>query len=216
MAGNYNSGAYYPFSQDPNSSFGKIIRIFDENNSEVYSIGHRNPQGLFVRQKNDLLISTEHGPRGGDEININLNPDNVIIENYGWPISSYGEHYDGKYRKHAPLNKSHVDFGFIEPIKYFTPSIAISELIKIPQSFNKKFTNDFFVSALGWKLQMHEGDLSIHHIRFNDTFTEIVYEDVIPIGERIRDMLYIKNNNAVLLLLESVPSLGLLKLDGAP
>ena len=204
-------------SQNKNSIFGKIISVNKKTkNFDIISMGSRNPQGLYYDNTKDVIIHTEHGPRGGDEININLNPDNVIIENYGWPISSYGEHYDGKYRKHAPLNKSHVDFGFIEPIKYFTPSIGISELIKIPQSFNKKFTNDFFVSALGWKLQMHEGDLSIHHIRFNDTFTEIVFEDVIPIGERIRDMLYIKNNNAVLLLLESVPSLGLLKLDGAP
>ena len=41
------------------------------------------------------------------------------MPNYGWPISSYGDHYDGRTRKEAPLNKSHSKFGFIEPIKYF-------------------------------------------------------------------------------------------------
>ena len=73
----------------------------------MFTLGHRNPQGLFYDKKNKIILETEHGPQGGDEINIlrkNLN--------YGWPISSYGEHYDGKFRKNAPLNKSHIEFGF--------------------------------------------------------------------------------------------------------
>ena len=100
-------------------------------------------------KKNDVIISTEHGPRGGDEININLKTDNETIENFGWPISSYGVHYDGIERKEAPLYKSHKDHGFIEPIKYFVPSIAISEIIKIPKTFNEEFINDFFIGSMG-------------------------------------------------------------------
>ena len=76
----------------------------------------------------DYILSTEHGPHGGDEINLNLNT--KIIKNFGWAISSYGEHYGGKdspvnkskYKKY-PLHKSHKDYNFIEPIKYFVPSI---------------------------------------------------------------------------------------------
>ena len=109
------------------------------------------------------------------------------------------------------MHKSHKDYGFIEPIKYYTPSIAISEIVKIPSTFNEKFTNDFFIGALGHKGQMDEGDQSIHHIRFNKNFDQIIFEDIIPIGERIRDMIFIKEKNTVLMVLESIPAIGVLK-----
>ena len=91
-------------------------------------MGHRNPQGLYYNEKNNYLLEAEHGPEGGDEINfIDLNKDDV--PNYGWAISSYGEHYGGKnasfnkkkYIKY-PLHKSHTEHGYIEPVKYFDPS----------------------------------------------------------------------------------------------
>ena len=74
-------------------------------------MGHRNPQGLLF-DKNNIILETEHGPKGGDEINLinlgELNNDN--IPNYGWPIASAGEHYrdpnGDKYEKY-PLHKSH-------------------------------------------------------------------------------------------------------------
>ncbi len=200
-------------AQDKNSIFGKIISIdIKSKDYEIIAMGSRNAQGLFYDKNKNVIIHTEHGPIGGDEININVNPDNKIVENYGWPISSYGEHDDGKFRKEAPLHKSHKDYGFIEPIKYFTPSIAISEITKIPITFNEKFTNDFFVGALGYKWQLDEGDQSIHHIRFNENYSEIIFEDIIPIGERIRDMIFIKENNIILMVLESIPAIGVLKM----
>ena len=67
---------------------------------------------------------------GGDEININISPDEEI-ENYGWAVSSYGEHYgypdrdNSKLYEIAPLNKSHKKYGFTEPLKFFNPSIAL-------------------------------------------------------------------------------------------
>ena len=204
---------YMLLAQDKNSIFGKIISIdLQSKDYEIISMGSRNAQGLYYDENRNIIIHTEHGPKGGDEININFNLDNKIIENYGWPISSYGEHYDGKFRKEAPLHKSHKDYGFIEPIKYYTPSIAISEIVRIPITFNEKFTNDFFVGALGYKSQIDEGDRSIHHIRFNESFNQIIFNDVIPIGERIRDMIFIKEKNIVLMVLESIPAIGVLKL----
>jgi hypothetical protein len=200
-------------AQDKNSIFGKIISIdLKSKDYEIIAMGSRNAQGLYYDKNKNVIIHTEHGPIGGDEININFHPDNKIVENYGWPISSYGEHDDGKFRKEAPLHKSHKDYGFIEPIKYYTPSIAISEIAKIPITFNKKFTNDFFVGALGYKWQLDEGDQSIHHIRFNENFDQIIFEDIIPIGERIRDMIFIKENNTILMILESIPAIGVLKI----
>ena len=152
--------------QDENSFFGKIL-FQDFNSSEpiIFSKGHRVNQGLVV--VDNLILATEHGPKGGDEIN-----KIEFSENYGWPISSYGEHQDGKFRKEAPLHKSHKDYGFIEPIKYYIPSIAISEIVRIPITFDEKFANDFFIGALGFKSQINTGSLSIHHIRFNENFDQ--------------------------------------------
>ena len=137
-------------AQDQNSINGKILKI-DLNNAnfEIISMGHRNPQGLYYDRNNGYIIEAEHGPQGGDEINIielNFNSrDN--IQNYGWPVVSAGEHYGGrteknkqKYKKY-PLIKSHLDMGFIEPLKSFVPSIGISEIVKIKE-------NNYVVSSL--------------------------------------------------------------------
>jgi len=197
-------------AQDKKSFFGKIISIdLTTKDYELISMGHRNAQGLYYNNKEDLIVSTEHGPRGGDEINVNKNPDTSKIENYGWPISSYGEHYD-KTAKPALL-QSHKDYGFEEPIKYYKPAIGISQIIKIPSDFNKKFTNDFFVGAMG--NLSYEGDLSIHHIRFDKDFNNIIFEEIIPLGERVRDMIYVKEEKIVLIVLENTPSIGVLKIS---
>ena len=162
--------------QNLNSLYGKIITIdLDTKKIDILSIGHRNPQGLFYDVKNDILFSTEHGPQGGDEINVNVSPNLNKIKNFGWAISSYGEHYgfdDGwseKIKKEtdliddlykvAPLNKSHKDFGFEEPIKYFTPSIGITEILKVKN--NKSDIHKLLVSSLGWN---KEADIMTLHI----------------------------------------------------
>ena len=197
-------------AQNKKSMFGKIFSINLKTKShELVSMGHRNPQGLFYDKKNDVIISTEHGPRGGDEININLKTDNETIENFGWPISSYGVHYGGVETKEAPLYKSHKDHGFIEPIKYFVPSIAISEIIKIPKTFNEEFINDFFIGSMG--TFVGEGDLSIHHIRFNSKFDTIDFEDIIPIGQRVRDLILLEKQKVVISILENTPAIAFLK-----
>ena len=68
----------------------------------------------------------------------------------------------------------------------------------------------FFIGALGYQYQINEGDQSIHHIRFNENFNKIIFEDVIPIGERIRDMIFIKEKNTVLMILETIPAIAAL------
>jgi|TARA_Y100000310_G_scaffold249066_1_gene255072 hypothetical protein len=203
-------------AQDKTNVIGKIIEIdIDTQKTKIISMGHRNSQGLYYDNLNDVIISTDHGPQGGDEINI-YNFHNGDIENYGWPISSYGEHYGGKsnlnkskYKK-APLYKSHKKYGFVEPIKYYDPSIAINEITKIPQSFNEKYTNDFFIASLGYREQISEGDCSIHHVRFDKNYNQIIFENIIPIGERIRDMIYIEKLKKIFLFLENTASIGIL------
>ena len=198
--------------QNENSIFGKIIMINKKSKKfKIISKGHRNPQGLIYNNKKKYIISTEHGPKGGDEVNlIKIGKENQI-PNYGWPISSYGDHYDGKFKKEAPLKKSHKKFGFIEPIKYFTPSIAISELVDVTNIFGNGVNIKIFVSALGYRDQSEEGDQSIHSLILDENF-EVLSEDRIFIGERIRDIYKLKSKNVIILSLESSSSIGVLEL----
>ena len=128
-------------AQDRNSVNGKIVKINVNNyEHEIVSMGHRNPQGLYFDKENNFILETEHGPKGGDEINLiqvdKINKDNPL--NYGWPVVSAGEHYSGKsdkqkYKKY-PLYKSHSKYSFVEPLKSFVPSIGISEITKIKEN----------------------------------------------------------------------------------
>ena len=184
-------------AQNDSSIFGKILKINKKTKEfQIISKGHRNIQGLYFDNKQNFVLSTEHGPMGGDEINLLLLNKNDF-PNYGWPISSYGEHYTGKkdlkkYKKY-PLNKSHSDHGFIEPIKYFSPSIGISEIIGINKDRN------YIVSSLKEK--------SIYLIVLNDRniITKITKQ---YIGERIRDIIYY--NNKIYLYLEDTASIGII------
>ena len=120
-------------AQDLNSVFGKILEIDKENiqnnliNPMVFTSGHRVPQGLTKIDGN--LFNAEHGPKGGDEINILEKG-----ENYGWPIVSYGTNYlkdgggDGKSYK---IN--HSSNNFKDPLFAFVPSVGISSLNNCPK-----------------------------------------------------------------------------------
>ena len=108
-------------AQKVDNDYGKILNIeFVSKKSKIISIGHRNPQGLYYSEKNNFIISTEHGSKGGDEININHEPQKKI-KNFGWPLASYGEHYYKNYSKEildqAPLNKSHKKYCYTKIIK---------------------------------------------------------------------------------------------------
>lgn len=190
-------------AQDTNSTFGKILKLnIKSSEFEILSLGHRNPQGLLYNKKNDFIISTEHGPDGGDEINLNLNT-NQNVKNFGWPVASYGEHYGGKdskknkskYAKY-PLYKSHKDYKFIEPLKYFVPSIGISQIVELDE---KKY----ILSSLK--------DKAIYTFLLNDK-NKIVKFKRIEVGERIRDMVYNKKLNKVFLFMEDTASIGLIKI----
>ena len=75
-------------AQDKNHLAGKIIRVNEDTGDyKLVSMGHRNQQGIYYDKANDIIFSTEHGPKGGDEININqLSIDEGKIKNYGWEI----------------------------------------------------------------------------------------------------------------------------------
>ena len=188
-------------AQMESSIFGKVLKINKKNkNYEVISMGHRNPQGLFYNEEENILLEAEHGPQGGDEINV-IKLDHKTIQNFGWAISSYGEHYGGKnaatenkekYEKY-PLYKSHSEYGFIEPLKYFNPSIGISQIIGLNNE------NQYVVASL----KAH----SLYFFEYNYNNKENNFNIIkqLDIGERIRDMIYY--NNKLYLYLEDTASL---------
>jgi len=200
------------WAQDKNSIFGKNISINIQNRDyKIISMGHRNVQGIFYDDENKVLIMSEHGPRGGDELNINYDIENEI-ENYGWPISSYGEHYNKNYpRPEAPLHKSHSKYGFIEPIKYWPLSIGVGRVKKVPENFSQKLIgNSFFVASMGWLPR--QGHETLYHLVFNEVFNKITEENKILINERIRDIDFDEENKLVYLVLENSPSIAILKI----
>ena len=191
-------------AQNNKSINGKIVKVnIDNGNYEIISMGHRNPQGLYFDEENNFILETEHGPQGGDEINLievsKINKDKTL--NFGWPISSAGEHYGGKieankiiYEKY-PLFKSHIEHGFIEPLKSFVPSIGISEIVKIKP-------NRYVVSSLK--------DKSLYFFELNEK-KQIMNLDRVEVGERVRDLKF--NNNKLYLFMENTASIGVINLN---
>jgi len=187
--------------QDKNSLLGKIISIdLITKNYELVSLGHRNQQGIAYDEDLNLIINAEHGPKGGDEINFNYYKKNNVL-NFGFDVVSYGIEYDGT----DPYKRPHSDFGFVEPIKYFVPSIGISEIIFLnkEKSFLKK--NSLFVSSL------RAGSLYIYEL--NDQLNKIESEERVNFGnERIRDIKYDPENKVFFLIFEITPSIVVLKI----
>ncbi len=214
--GDYNN---WELPQNSQSKFGKIITIdLDNKNSKILSKGHRNPQGLLVFDEN-FIFSTEHGPSGGDEINLINTKDFGKELNFGWPISSYGNHYpdvakNRKTKKFAPLHKSHSDYGFIEPVEVFTAKrltelnvktnstsllgLGISQIIK-----DYYIESGVFISSLRAK--------KILEYSFNIDNKKLEYKDQLQFNERIRDIDYDKKNDLYYIFFEDTPSLGILK-----
>jgi len=204
-------------SQNIASPYGKIISIDRANTDSfrIISMGHRNQQGLLLDEKKNFLLSSEHGPNGGDEVNL-INLNHKEIQNFGWPISSYGEHYPGTVKghydtatypdliKYAPLHKNHSEYGFIEPLINWTPSIGVSQIVLNEINDNKQI----FVAAMGNNIP--EGDRTIHEYIFSTEYKNILSYDKIVIGERIRDILLDEENQKLLMILESNSNLGIL------
>ena len=191
-------------AQDIRSLNGKIIKVNIHNGDyKIISMGHRNPQGLYFDNVNNFILETEHGPHGGDEINLievdEINNKGKIL-NYGWAISSSGEHYGKreenkkKYEKY-PLYKSHSEHGFIEPLKSFVPSIGISEVVKVGE-------NKYVASSLR--------DKSLYFFELNKQ-KQIINLNRVEVFERVRDLRF--NNNQLFLFMEDTASIGVINLN---
>ena len=190
-------------AQDKNSFFGKIIAInIKDKSHQIISMGHRNQQGLYYDKERDLIISTEHGQKGGDEVNnIIFNKDS--ISNYGWPIASYSTYYgyeNKEIKKIAPFKKLHKENGFIEPMIYFTPALGISQIIP-DINIDKTIENKFLVTS------MRQQKIVFVNLNYENNSATVI--DELKINERIRDIIKFENNN-YLLFLENSPAIGIL------
>ena len=184
--GDYNQdGVFIPMkppfpAQVKSSDFGSIIKLdILTGTRETISYGHRNPQGIMISEKGEL-ISTEHGPRGGDELNL-IKPG----RNYGWPDVSFGMDYPTYSWPFNGTQGRHK--GFEAPIFSWVPSIATSNLIEV-RGFNDRWDNDLLVASLKAS--------SLFRIRRNGA--RVVYAEPIWIGQRIRDLAQMKNGTIVL------------------
>ena len=183
-------------AQDKESVNGKIIRInLDNSDYEIISMGHRNPQGLYFDKENNFILESEHGPKGGDEINLieveKINKNN--IQNYGWATVSTGKFYGANMEKYI-LSDSHSEYGFIEPLKEFTPAIAPSEIVKID-------TNKYVLSSMR--------DKSLYFFELN-SLRKIINLERVEVSERIRDMKF--KENKLYLFMEDSASIGVINL----
>tara|TARA_B100000029_G_scaffold425060_1_gene433239 strand:- start:97 stop:1392 length:1296 start_codon:yes stop_codon:yes gene_type:complete len=185
-------------SQNDTSVFGKIIFIqLDDLKYIIYSKGHRVVQGLYAEK--NLILASEHGPKGGDEINKIL-----FGKNYGWPIASYGERYDFNYEKKPFYKKNHESLGFEEPVYVSPHGLGISEILMVPKKFSNFFFKNFlFVTSLNGR--------SIYLANLDKNFSRIISMEKIFLNERIRDIKYYEKLNSILLAFEENGEIGILK-----
>lgn len=171
-------------AQDTSDHAGSVLRLTrdgqpasdnpfvgrDDAKPEIWSYGHRNPQGAAIHPETGVLWTVEHGARGGDEINI---PE--AGKNYGWPVISYGRHYSG-----SKIGEGTSKDGMEQPIHYWDPSIAPSGMAFVTSDLYPEWKGDILVGALAGQ----------HLARVDLEDGKVVGEEKLltDLGERIRDV----------------------------
>ncbi|SDD68316.1 PQQ-dependent sugar dehydrogenase [Aquimonas voraii] len=198
-------------AQDLRSHLGKLVRVNPDGSvpadnpfvgredalPEIYSLGHRNVQGIAFDPARATLWSHEHGPRGGDELN-RIEPG----QNYGWPVTTAGLDYSGA--QISPF----IDYpGMRAPVHGWTPSIAPSSLAVYRGSAFAQWQNDLLVTALAGR--------ALHRLRL-DADGRVQEEEVLlrDLGERLRDV-RVDAQGRVLVLTDGARA-RLLRLSPAP
>ncbi len=179
------------FAQNKKSIFGKILSIENkellssESNDEleykIFSLGHRNPQGLVLH--NNSIFSMEHGPQGGDELN-------EIVEgkNYGWPIISLGT----RYNKGKSFLRGSTNLNYREPIFTFLPAVAPSSLNICPKNLSKYYEN--YNCLIG--LSLREKSILIFLLDKNDN--RVINVEKVNLNKRLRHFGLDKNGQIFL------------------
>jgi cytochrome c2 len=169
-----------PPSQAADSPYGKVLLLDRSGGHEIFTLGHRNPQGLLVDSSERIWL-TEHGPQGGDELN--------LLErgrNYGYPFAMYGTDYGSLVWSRAPGRHDHGTYA--EPVQAFVPSIAIANLIRVESAAIPEWKGDLLIASL------HQ--LSLYRARIRDD--RVIYIEPIYLRTRIRDLAEMADGRLVL------------------
>ena len=169
--------SYKDEAQNLMSDFGKIMHLRDDgvpiddhqfstsndqnvkSHKGIFSYGHRNPQGLAFDKATNTIYENEHGPRGGDEINVL-----VTGKNYGWPKITYGVDYTG-----LPISDKVAMDGMEQPLLYWVPSIAPSGMTFYDKDLFADWKGDLLVSALAGE-QLRRVKLKAGKVLNQETF----------------------------------------------
>jgi glucose/arabinose dehydrogenase len=169
--------SYKDEAQNLMSDFGKIMHLRDDgvpiddhqfstsndqnvkSHKGIFSYGHRNPQGLAFDKATNTIYENEHGPRGGDEINVL-----VTGKNYGWPKITYGVDYTG-----LPISDKVAMDGMEQPLLYWVPSIAPSGMTFYDKDLFADWKGDLLVSALAGE-QLRRVELKAGKVLKQETF----------------------------------------------
>jgi glucose/arabinose dehydrogenase len=171
-------GFYYKDeAQNLMSDFGKIMHLRDDgvpiddhpfstsddqnvkSHKGIFSYGHRNPQGLAFDKATNTIYENEHGPRGGDEINVL-----VTGKNYGWPKITYGVDYTG-----LPISDKVAMDGMEQPLLYWVPSIAPSGMTFYDKDLFADWKGNLLVSALAGE-QLRRVEIKAGKVLKQETF----------------------------------------------
>jgi glucose/arabinose dehydrogenase len=169
-------------AQDLTDHLGTIIRINPDGSipadnpftdqpdarPEIWSYGHRNIQGAAIEPRSGVLWVAEMGPKGGDELNLIL-PGN----NYGWPLVSWGDHYDGRLIPKPPTRPE-----FEDAVHYWSRAIAPSGMVFYTGDAFPEWRGDLLIGGL----------ISQSLFRLKLDGNRVVAEERIPIGSRVRDV----------------------------
>jgi glucose/arabinose dehydrogenase len=167
-------------SQDLNSHLGKVIRVNADGSvpqdnpfvgrqgarPEIWSYGHRNIQGAAINPRTGVLWINEHGPRGGDEINI---PERG--KNYGWPLVSWGDHYSGE-----PIAKPPTRPDLVDAVHQWTPVIAVCGMTFYDSAIVPQWRGNAFVGGLVFP----------GIVRLSIDGNKVTGEERIELGTRVR------------------------------
>ncbi|PCK02571.1 MAG: secretion protein HlyD [Alteromonadaceae bacterium] len=198
-------------AQDLSKPNGKIYRLHDDGRipkdnpfvdqpgalPAIWSYGHRNPQGLALQPGSGLIWASEHGPRGGDEIN--------VIEkgrNYGWPVITYGMNYDG-----TPITSLTEKAGMEQPKHYWVPSIAVAGINFYEGSMFPEWSGKLLASGMAAK--------ALHLLRVDGT--HVLKDEVLLADQgRIRDAVVAADGSIYILATSDNFKGSILRLSAAP
>ena len=210
-------GPFDNSAQDPGSLYGKVLRLRDDGSApddnpfgkqpgakpQVFSMGHRDQLGLTVHPMTGAVLAAEHGPNGGDEINLILPG-----RNYGWPKFSFGRNYDGPRISETPLGA-----GIEQPLVLWLPSIAPTGLAFYMGDRLPAWKGNLFIgSARRGEIPRTGG---LERVVLNDKLEELRRERLLTeLHQRIRDVR--QGPDGLLYVLTDEDDGALLRIEPAP